>query len=209
MNIKIFDKFYKEYDNWFDENKNIFLSELEALKKVVPEDKVGLEIGVGSGRFAEALNIQFGLDPSINMLKLAQNRNITVAKGIGEELPFKENSFDFVLLATTLAFVKNIHKLFMEIKRVVKQSGHVIAGIIDSDSFLGDIYREKTTSKFYSNCKFLSTLQLIEHFKRNDILITEIYQTLFKIPALIKDVEPVKISFGDGGYVVVKGLNIK
>ncbi len=209
MKNNIFDKYYLEYDRWYDDNRNIFLSELEALKKVIPENKIGLEIGVGSGRFSEALNINFGLDPSFNMLKLAKSRNVTVVKAIGEELPFSDNSFDFVLVATTLAFVKNIHKLFSEIKRVVKQSGHVIAGIIDSDSFLGELYREKTDSKFYSNCKFLSSLQLIELFKRNDILITEIYQTLFKIPDLIKDVEPVKISFGDGGYVVIKGLNIK
>jgi ubiquinone/menaquinone biosynthesis C-methylase UbiE len=205
----MFDKYYIEYDKWYDDNRNIFLSELEALKRAIPSDKTGLEIGVGTGRFAEALNIQFGLDPSINMLKLAKSRNISVIKGIGEEIPFKDNSFDFVLIATTLAFIQNINKLFEETKRVVKQSGYVIAGIIDSDSFLGEIYKEKTESKFYSNCKFLSTLQLIEIFKNKNILITEIYQTLFKIPNLINDVEPVKISFGDGGYVVVKGLNIK
>ncbi len=207
--MNIFDKYYIEYDKWYDDNRNIFLSELEALKKVIPQNKIGLEIGVGTGRFAKALNIAYGLDPSFYMLTIAKKRNIFTIQGIGEELPIKDDSLDFVLLATTLAFVKNIDKLFSEVKRVVKQSGHVIVGIIDSDSFLGEIYKEKTNSKFFSKCKFLSTLQLIELLKKNNILITEIYQTLFKIPDLIKEVEPVRISFGDGGYVVVKGLNIK
>ena len=72
--MNIFDKFYKEYDRWYDDNKFIFLSELEAVRKVIPEEGRGLEIGVGSGRFASELYIGFGLDPSINMLRLAKKR---------------------------------------------------------------------------------------------------------------------------------------
>ncbi len=207
--MDVFNKFYKKYDDWYDENKFIFLSELEAVRKVIPEEGKGLEIGVGSGRFASELNIEYGVDPSINMLKLAKARGVVVATGFGEELPFKDNSFDYAAILTTLSFVKNVSKVFYEAKRVVKKSGYIISGIIDEDSFLGELYKEKSTSKFYTHCKFLSSLELLDVYKKSDILITEIYQTLFKAPQLIDKIEKPKISFGEGGYVVVKGLNVK
>ena len=128
--MDVFNKFYKKYDDWYDENKFIFLSELEAVRKVIPEEGKGLEIGVGSGRFASALNIEYGVDPSINMLKLAKARGVVVATGFGEELPFKDNSFDYAAILTTLSFVKNVSKVFYEAKRVVKKSGYIISGII-------------------------------------------------------------------------------
>lgn len=205
--MSVFDKYYEEYDQWYDKNKPIFLSELTALKKTVPLYGVGVEIGVGTGRFASELNLEFGVDPSIEMLKIAQKRGVITVCSIGEHLPFKEDSFDFVILTFTLSFVKDINMVFKEISRVVKRGGYVVCGIIDKDSFLGEYYSE-LNSKFFGECKFLSTLELVEICKKNNILITEIYQTLFKIPSLIKEPEPVKIGFGDGGYVVIKGINI-
>jgi hypothetical protein len=43
-----------------------------------------LEIGVGTGRFAEALGIEYGVDISGRALKFAKRR-ITVVKGSGEK----------------------------------------------------------------------------------------------------------------------------
>ncbi len=51
----IFDKYNKKYDAWYDRNKFAYLSELEAIKRVLPEKGYGVEIGVGSGRFAAPL----------------------------------------------------------------------------------------------------------------------------------------------------------
>lgn len=52
MNENPFDIFTNEYEKWFKENNMLFQSELLALKQVVPTDKKGLEIGIGSGIFA-------------------------------------------------------------------------------------------------------------------------------------------------------------
>jgi hypothetical protein len=52
-----FDTLASEYEAWFVENKILFQSELLALKQVVPVDKKGVEIGIGSGIFAEQLGI--------------------------------------------------------------------------------------------------------------------------------------------------------
>ncbi len=206
--MNVFDKYYKEYDEWYTKNRNIYMSEIECVKKAIPETGKGVEIGVGTGRFASKLNIRLGIDPSFQMLKIAAQRNVLPVRALGEYIPFKSNSIDFAVVLFTLAFVKNINKVFSEINRIVKKGGYIICGIIDKDSFLGEFYMQTLNSKFYSECRFLSTLELVDICKNNNILITEIYQTLFKIPTLITDKEPVKVGFGDGGYVVTKGINV-
>ena len=83
----IFDKYYKKYDAWYDRNKFVYLSELNTVRKVLPKREKGLEVGVGTGRFASALGIKFGIDPSRNMLKLTRQRGINERFGSGERLP--------------------------------------------------------------------------------------------------------------------------
>ena len=83
----IFDKYYKRYDAWYDRHKFAYLSELGALKKVIPKKGKGLEIGVGTGRFAHALGIKYGIDPSKRMLEIAKRRKIKAVLGYGEKLP--------------------------------------------------------------------------------------------------------------------------
>ncbi len=207
--MNVFEEYAEQYDKWYDNNKFIYMSELDCVKKAVPNSGMGIEIGVGTGRFASRLNISYGVDPSFNMLKFAKERGIQCVKGCGEDIPFKSSVFDFAVVLFTLSFVKNPNKVFCEINRIVKKGGYVVCGIIDKDSFLGEFYMQHLDSKFYSKCKFLSTLELVDICKKNNILITEVYQTLFKIPELINECSPVKVGFGDGGYVVTKGINIK
>ena len=76
--MNIFNHNYKKYDLWYERNKFAYLSELEAVKKVLPKRGEGLEIGVGTGRFAAPLGITAGVDPSKNMIKIAKKRGIDV-----------------------------------------------------------------------------------------------------------------------------------
>jgi ubiquinone/menaquinone biosynthesis C-methylase UbiE len=69
--IESFEKYSKQYDKWFIKNQNIYLAELNAIKSLVPSDKLGVEIGVGSGRFALPLGIKVGVDPSRKMAELS------------------------------------------------------------------------------------------------------------------------------------------
>jgi len=64
--VSIFDQFVKKYDEWFDAHPHIFQAEINALKKLMPQKGIGIEIGVGSGRFACALNIHYGIEPVKN-----------------------------------------------------------------------------------------------------------------------------------------------
>ena len=70
--MNVFNKYTKEYDSWYDKNKYAYLSEIEAIRKVLPKKGIGLEIGVGTGRFAAPLGIKYGIDPSEKMLEIAR-----------------------------------------------------------------------------------------------------------------------------------------
>src|SRR6202011_4339241 len=64
-------------------------SELRAVRGLLPKDGVGMEIGVGSGRFAAPLGIRYGVDPSVKMRTLAQARGIEAVEGVAEKLPYR------------------------------------------------------------------------------------------------------------------------
>jgi hypothetical protein len=64
MAFEPFEKYAQKYDEWFDKNKFAYESELQAIKELLPINKNGIEIGVGSGRFASPLGIKLGVDPS-------------------------------------------------------------------------------------------------------------------------------------------------
>ena len=66
-----FDIYTDEYERWFEENIITFQSELLAIRQVMSVGKKGIEIGIGSGIFAEQLGINYGIDPSDSMLDLA------------------------------------------------------------------------------------------------------------------------------------------
>jgi ubiquinone/menaquinone biosynthesis C-methylase UbiE len=208
--MKIFDIYSKEYDQWYEENKFAYLSELEALKKVVPKKGKGLEIGVGTGRFAQPLGVAFGIDPSKKMLEIAKKRGIKTFVGEGENLPFTDNEFDYVLIVITICFVKKPEKVISEARRVLKNNGKLIIGIVDKNSHLGKFYQEKKRQghRFYKFANFFSAKEIIKLLEKYNFKEIVTYQTIFQSLENIKKVEKPKKGFGKGGFVVVCGKKI-
>lgn len=202
-----FDTFTGEYEAWFKENKTIFQSELLALKQVIPINKIGVEIGIGSGIFAEKLGVKFGADPSENMLEYAKKRNLTVEKAFAENLPYNDNSFDFALFVTSMCFIDNPNKALSEAYRVTKNKGEIIIAFIDKESTLGKILENsKNNDKFYENAKFYSVGELSSIIENNNFKITEIVQTLVDINSINPE-NPIK-GHGAGAFVVIKAEKI-
>ena len=198
----IFDRYYKRYDTWYDRNKFAYLSELKVLRKVLPKKGKGLEVGVGTGRFAAPLKIRTGIDPSKKMIKLAQKRGVDARLGFGEKLPFKNATFDYVVIIITICFVQNPIKVLKEAKRVLRKNGKLIIGIVDRDTFLGKVYQRKK-SKFYKQAHFFNTKELTALFRLTHFKRISYHQTLFKLPGKIKVVEEPQKGFGKGGFVVI------
>lgn len=198
----IFDKYYKRYDIWYDKNKFVYLSELEAVKKALPKAAKGLEIGVGTGRFACALGITTGIDSSKNMIRIAKERGVDARLGFGECLPFESRSFNYVAIIITLCFTENPQKVLKESARVLKKKGNIIIGIVDKDSFLGKFYQEKK-SLFYKQANFFSIKEISNLLKAGGFNHLTYFQTIFKLPEEINSIEKSQKGFGKGGFVVI------
>jgi ubiquinone/menaquinone biosynthesis C-methylase UbiE len=203
-NIQIFDELAQEYDSWFDVNPFVYESEVLALKKFIPENSRGLEVGVGSGRFAIPLSVRVGVEPAKAMSDIAQRRRIKVIRAKAEYLPFHDASFDFVLMVTTLCFLQDSLQGLQEAKRVIKPGGYMIIGMIDKESPLGRIYElKKDKSKFYQYARFHSVDEVVEWLRKLGLQGIKICQTIFKNLKEINAIEPIKEGYGEGGFVVI------
>jgi len=203
--IQVFDKFCCRYDAWFRKNKWAYASEIEALRRLIPRDGLGLEVGVGTGRFSTPFGVEVGLDPSTKMASMAKKRGINVICGVGEFLPFKEETFDFVLNVTTICFVRNSWRTLEETRRVLRKRGAAIIGFIDRNSQLGkSCEAKKTVNVFYGLARFYSVDDIKKMLVGLSFVDFSVCQTLFRDINQINDLEPVKEGHGEGGFVVLR-----
>lgn len=199
-----FNEHVMKYDRWYERNRPAYLSETLAVQYLIPKGK-GLEIGVNTGRFASVLGIPFGLDPAGEGLKIAESRGVSVILGVGEDIPLKNETLDYVLMVITISFLKRPEKVFREVSRVLKKKGKIIVGIVDKNSFLGESYQEKKSRglPFYKDALFFSPSDVMDMLSGCGFRDTRIYQTLFQLPEKVKKVQKPKKGHGEGGFVVM------
>ena len=155
---KVFDQEAERYDLWYERNKPIYLSELEAVRLFRCEKAV--EIGVGTGRFSMRVGAIAGIDPSIRMLKHAPE-TIHRIQAVGEHLPFRSKIFDCALLIITLCFTDDPQKVLAEALRVSKR---IVICIVPRESAWGRLYQKlgRDGNPFYSHAHFYSVKEIIE-----------------------------------------------
>jgi len=203
--VESFERNVDKYEAWFDRNRAAYESELEALRALLPKSGEGLEVGVGTGRFAAPLGVRVGVDPAKAMGKLAMERGIEVCFGVGENLPCEDSSFDFVLLVTTICFLDDVPAAFGEAYRVLKSGGSILVGFIDRESPLGKLYdRRKQGNEFYRNATFLSVNEVVHNLKQVGFSDLVFRQTIFQNPTEMKLADPVRPGYGEGSFVVVR-----
>jgi len=206
--IRAFDSLAWAYDSWFEqEGRLIFALEVEALKQVLPLlPKPWIEIGIGSGRFAQALGIDVGLDPSSQLLKIARNRGARVLLGRGEEAPFKDGSFGAIFFIVTLCFVDSPGRILSEAARLLKSQGKVVLGLVLKESPWGQLYqREKETGhRFYRHATFYSYAEVEMLLMRTGFSIEKVASTLFQNPGKVNHIELPRQGFSaDAGFAVI------
>lgn len=204
-----FDHHLAEYEQWFVDHYFVFMSELEAIRMVMPIKGRGIEIGVGSGLFADALGITEGCDPSSTMRDKAIERGIDAIDCTAENLPYDNESIDYVLMVTTICFVDNAQKSFEEIKRILKPRGEVIIGFVDKNSPVGKSYlKHKEESVFYRNAVFYSTEDVHHILSNISFKIDQTCQTIFSKLDDVVEIQKTEQGSGKGSFVVIKASKI-
>jgi len=131
---------------WWDKDSPFNLIEsvlnpvrLNYFKRIVTENKLqaadqkALEVGCGGGILSESIAgmgfITTGTDPSQRSIDCAgdhavkEGLRITYLKANGEEIPFRDSSFDVVFCCDVLEHVRDLPKVMSEISRVLKKGG--------------------------------------------------------------------------------------
>ncbi len=205
--VESFDKNVNQYEQWFTDHPFAYVSELHAVRALLPPTGSGIEIGVGTGRFAAPLGIKKGVEPSKAMAALAKKKGIEVLPGVAEKIPGAQAEFDFALLVTTVCFLDDLDLAFREIHRILKPEGTFIIGFIDRESLLGRTYeKRKDKSVFYRNATFYTANELVEHLAKAGFSNFTFRQTLFKPLEDMDDVDPVREGHDQGSFIVIRGI---
>lgn len=208
--IAVFDRRAEEYDEWFDRHPYAFQSEVEAIREFLPEgESHGIEIGLGTGRFAQELGIKEGIEPSMAMRRIAVNRGVEVMDAVAERLPYKALHFDFVLMTSCVIYLVDVKKAFREANRVLRWNGSLIVGLLDRNGKIAQDYlQRKEIDSFYENAKFYEPTQVLNWLREAGFRQFEVRQTLFDPLNEVVAFQPTQRGFGEGSFVVIKAKKI-
>lgn len=181
---RVYEQRAKEYDAWFEESP-LFAAELAVLKGIVtPFASPRLEVGVGPGRFARELGVEFGVDPALAPLRLASGRGIRVCRAVGEALPVRTGSLGTVFLLFTLCFIEKPPEVLAECRRVLAPGGHLVLGCIVAQSSWGrEIARKKEAGHpFYRHARLYDSGQVEQWLAGLGLVVVERRSGLFRPP---------------------------
>ena len=159
------------YDAGFDQAKNRYCLDLEIKLMMdflsLHKGQRILDIGCGTGISLEplldkGLNLT-GLDPSQYMLDIASKRfdtKVDLHRGVAEDLPFDDNSFDSAFFFTSLEFSDRPAKAIEEACRVAKDS--VVLCVLNRHAPLNLVRRFKSffVPNIYTHAHFFSIWEL-------------------------------------------------
>ncbi|HDP66934.1 MAG TPA: class I SAM-dependent methyltransferase [Candidatus Marinimicrobia bacterium] len=203
--IRPFEEHTTQYESWFTRHELTYQSELAAVQEMIPDSGKGIEIGIGSGRFAAPFNIRYGIEPSYRMIRLAARRGVCVARGMAEYLPILDGQFDFALMVTTICFLDDVGQALREAYRILKPGGLIIIGFVDKNSRLGKLYeKNRLNNVFYRDATFFSVDEVINHLNQAGFGDFVMKQTVFQSLDQMVAVNPVEPGYGKGSFVVIK-----
>ncbi len=204
----VFERYAERYDAWYEGpvGRGAYRSEVRALAPLLAQcPRPWLEIGVGSGRFAQALEVEFGIDPAWSPLRMAADRGIRVVQAVGERLPFRDGTFGGALLVVTMCFVEDPQAVLREAFRILRGDGGLVLGMILAESPWAAHYREKGRQghPFYSIAQFYTRSELEAWLTETGFRIAAYRSTLFQAPDApeIEEEEARPGFYAEAGFV--------
>lgn len=199
----------REYDAWFNVNAITFRNEVDAVRSILPERsdrRRWVEIGVGSGRFAEALRIPLGVEPASGMAALARERGIDVLSGTAESLPLADASCEAAFLITSLCFIDDATAAFREASRILTSGGRIVVAFLPCDSPFGHVIAAaRESDPFFRHARMWSRDEVVFALGEAGLRIERSVHTLTGEP---KDwntrIEAPSAGWIDGSFVVLR-----
>jgi len=123
---------YNEISQVYDQVRAVDRAIIECFLQGIALDESStiLDIGCGTGNYTHVMQQitrahVYGLDQAEGMLAKAQrkNPNIDFRQGDAQQLPYADARFDFVYMTDVIHHVPDIHRLFAEVRRVLKPNG--------------------------------------------------------------------------------------
>jgi ubiquinone/menaquinone biosynthesis C-methylase UbiE len=208
--LQTFDSIVETYDAWYDtfSGQAILTAELKCLRLLCPYcEGHWLEAGVGTGRFASEIGIAVGIDPSLPMLRVAANRGILTCAARAENMPFRDHSFDGILLAMSLCFIADPVRTLKECSRVLRPQGNLLLGFVPGESPWGMAYKRKKEEghPIYSMARFSNISEIIAFNESAGFTLKKAASSLFWKPDEIPEPD-LNINPGisiDAGFIAL------
>lgn len=167
--VAAYDERAADYDAWYDDNPALYQAELDLVAGLLEPLRAlgaGLEIGAGTGRFAEPLGIDTGLEPSPRMAEYARERGVHIVQGLAEDLPFADGRFGYTAFLTSLCFVADAARALAEARRVTTPGGGIVVAFLNRDSDLGaQLHATKADDPFYATARFFTPEELARELR--------------------------------------------
>jgi SAM-dependent methyltransferase len=151
--VRVFDKASPTYDDWYGEGigARVFTAEFKGLDTLLPAEGLGVEVGSGTGVFAEKLIASrrdvICVDPSPGMLMSAVERGLSAILGVGEALPVRSGTLDFAYMVTVIEFVGDPLGVLKSLRHALKEGAVLVTLTINRGSAWGAYYVEKAEKR--------------------------------------------------------------
>ncbi|MDH4176362.1 MAG: methyltransferase domain-containing protein [Thermoleophilia bacterium] len=109
---------------------------LDAVREAAPGSV--LDVGCGEGELAERIQGELGatvvaIDQSARMVEISRARGVDAGVADAQRLPFEDGEFDVVLAAWVLHHVRDIPATLVELRRVLRPGGRLVAATNRAD----------------------------------------------------------------------------
>lgn len=203
---QVFDERAAEYDSWFEENL-LFAIELAALQDLDTEfSQPRVEIGVGTGRFADKLGVAVGVDPAYVPLVLARQRIGAVCQGVAEDLPLIQDGIGTIFILFTLCFTKEPARVLAQVAEVLRPGGHLVIGMIPGSGPWGQalVAKKEAGNPFYEFASFYEVLEVEGWLAATGLRVVEKRSSLYQKPETLAEHETSRPGVErDAGFVVL------
>ena len=143
-----FDKAAHGYDDWYltEKGGQVFHAERSLIEGLLTEQGVGLEVGAGTGVFAEVLTdagrLVVCLDLSKEMLARARHRGLPCVRGSAESMPLRRGCLGFAYMITVIEFLPDPIRALRETSQVTDEEAPLVVLFVNRESPWGELYGE-------------------------------------------------------------------